>query len=500
VNTVRAEPTLFAQAQPGSGGAGAVLVVNVVQSGNVWVVNSITVSNGGTGYTDGETFDILPSAGQTVSAANVTVSVSGGVITGASISDAGEYFLDTGVIDTVDVLYGGSYFKDTGVIDSIDISSAGTYYKALGDIESISLVNGGAFFGEDADAPPLVADITVVLDQIDPSAGDGATFTVVVDDDPDSPTFGEITGVTVSNGGDGYEAQGFPNQYCMGEYMNGKSFVLARQKFFVPNFNYSSPDPCVYMTYLCTPLGAGAYDGRFIQFDFNATSPTLAAPNVSFTTSQALSDCGSFEVEFLSPSTSQPAFNNVTATVSSGGGTVEDAFGLVDAGHVLPNDAPAFSSGTGVCGSCCLNEEPTPAEVTVTLANLVEDPVTGDLPDGDYVLVRDPFWESLFPDIYNDNATIWRLAAHDIRVAIEPCSPVDYTGVALHRAYFPSECGDTCYKKCRIKIGISGFGLAGGQYDPGCDCLDFPVCSPPAGEYTLLSGFPAAPYYTATIA
>jgi len=507
VKTVRDEPTLFAQAGGGSGGSGAILVVTVVQSGDIWVVNSITVTNGGTGYTDGETFDILPSAGQTVSAASVTANVTGGVITSFTISNAGEYFLDTGVIDTVDVLYGGSYFKDTGVIDSIDISSAGTYYKALGDIESINLSDGGAFYGEDPDAPPLVADITVVLDQIAPSDGDGATFTVNVDEDPDSPTFGEITSVTVDNGGSGHEATGANNNFCMGEYMNGREFVLARDKFFSPS--YAQNNSCRYRTFLCNPLGVGAYDSTQIVFEYrdgsHASSPesVLVAPEVSLTTNDAIADCSDFTLEFPADSAyfagESPAYSNVTATVSSGGGTVEDAFDLIDAGHVPPLDAPAFSSGTGVCGSCCLNEEPTPAEVTVTLANLVEDPVTGDLPDGDYVLIRDPFWESSFPNIYNDNATIWRLAAYDIRVAIEPCSPVDYTGVAQHRAYFPSECGDTCYKKCRIKIGISGFGLAGGQYDPGCDCSDFPVCSPPAGEYTLLSGFFATPYYTATI-
>jgi hypothetical protein len=328
---------------------------------------------------------------------------------------------------------------------------------------------------------------------------------VVVDDDPDSPTFGEITSVTVDNGGSGYEAEGFPNQYCMGEYMNGKSFVLARDKFFSPT--YAQKNSCRYRTFLCNPLGVGAYDSTQIIFEYrdgsHASSPesVLVAPEVSLTTSDAIADCDDFTLEFPADSAffagESPAYSNVTATVSSGGGTVEDAFDLIDAGHVLPLDAT--SSGTGVCGSCCLNEEPTPAEVTVTLANLVEDPVTGDLPDGDYVLIRDPFWESVFPNIYNDNATIWRLAAYDIRVAIEPCSPVDYTGVAQHRAYFPSECGDTCYKKCRLKIGISGFGLAGGQYDPGCDCSDFPVCSPPAGEYTLLSGAFDTPYYTATI-
>jgi hypothetical protein len=292
----------------------------------------------------------------------------------------------------------------------------------------------------------------------------------------------------------------------MGEYMNGKSFVLARDKFFSPD--YAQNNACRYRTFLCNPLGVGAYDSTQIIFEYRdgsyAESPesVLVAPEVSMTTNDAIADCSDFTLEFPANSPffsgESPAYANVTATVVSGGGSVEDARTLIDAGHVLPNNAPAFSEGTGVCGSCCFNEAATPAEITISITNLVEDPATGDLPDGDYVLPRaGVFFESLFPNQYNNNATIW--GGFDIMAAIEPCAGVGYTGVNQNRAYFPADCGDTCYKKCRLKIEVSAFGFAGGQYDPGCNCLDFPVCSPPAGAYTLLSGFAATPYYTATI-
>jgi hypothetical protein len=523
VNTVRDEPTLFAQDQPGSGGTGAVLVVNVVQSGNVWVVNSITVTNGGTGYTDGETFDILPSAGQTVSAASVTANVTGGVITSFTISNAGEYFLDTGVIDTVDVLYGGSYFKDTGVIDSIDISSAGTYYKALGDIESINLSDGGAFYGEDPDAPPLVADITVVLDQIAPSDGDGATFTVVVDDDPDSPTFGEITSVTVDNGGSGYEATGANNNFCMGEYMNGREFVLARRKFVPAYGGGASPESiaCQYVTFICDPLNAsmiydelygGAYGSVAIEFEYRYDTSTepgrslVMAPHVSLTTEEQIADCSDFELEFPANSPyfagQNIAFNNVSATVVSGGGSVEEALD-----PVLLEMMTEPGSTIGACGSCCLNAAPTPVEVTVSIENLVEDPVTGSLADGDYVMIRDPNYEGVFPYFGNDNATIWRAPAavppfmRGFWVIIEPCATLARTGPGLQNTYVDAGCGDTCYKKCRLRILFDEFGAAGAGYGFGCDvCVDGPMCSPPPGSYTMVSGFLETPYYTATIA
>jgi hypothetical protein len=502
VKTVRDEPTLAAQLVSG-GGSGAILTVTVVQSGDVWVVSGVTVVNGGSGYTQGQLFDIVPSVGQTVVAGQVSANVTGGVITSLSIDNAGQYFLDTGVIDTVDVLYGGSYFKDTGVIDSISISSAGVYYKALGDIESINLSDGGAFYGEDPDAPPLVADITVVLDQIAPSDGDGATFTVNVDDDPDSPTFGEITSVTVNNGGDGYEAEGFPNQYCMGEYMNGKSFVLARSKFFGSFFNIPSY-ACEYRAYLCNPLALSTYSSSAIVFEYRQDKTAepakslLQAPLVSLTTEEQIADCSSFTLEFPDKAQSVPAFNDVTATVVSGGGSVEDATGS----PVVPSIAGGSSHATGVCGSCCLNEEPTPAEITINLEYLIESSF-GRPAEGDYVLSR----SSGLIDAFNANPTRWvtngtyvfegSTYSFSLEAVIEPCATLSDTLLT----FVDAGCDDTCYKKCRLRINLSGpfFEFVPGVYYPGCDCIDFPVCSPPAGAYTLVTGMFNTPAYTATI-
>jgi hypothetical protein len=498
VNTVRDEPTLFAQDQPGSGGSGAVLVVNVVQSGNVWVVNSITVTNGGTGYTGGETFDILPSSGQTVSAASVTVNVTGGVITGANINDAGEYFFDTGVIDTVDVQGPGLFFRDTGVIDSIDFFDVGMYYKVFGDIENISLANGGKFYGEDADAPALVADITVVLDQIAPSDGDGATFTVNVDDDPESPTFGEVVSVTVDDGGDGYEATGANNSFCMGEYMNGRSFVLARAKFF-PLFSSDessgsaghSRSPCQYVTRLCTPLTRRMSNFETIVFEYRAgnyasgSQSVLAAPRVSLTTNEAIADCDEFTMEFPANSQAFPAYRNVTATVVSGGGSVEDA--------TTPIPVAA-------CHSCCVNQDAVPTELTVSVDNLLAP--DGPVPDGDYVLAI--MSQSQINFFSLPEAVGWiggDLLTNRILVFVEPCA-----GILLdqfQRPYWAPRdgCGDTCNTKCKVRMSLSdNNGSFSHFYDPGCDCSDSPICSPPAGEYETTASFnPAVTQYRVTV-
>ena len=497
IKTVRDEPTLFAQAQFSSSGTGAVLTVNLTQSGDVWVVSSITVVDGGTGYTQGEYFSILPSVGQTVMFAEVTANVTNGVIDSLNIIDGGQYFLDTGVIDEVEVLSPGIFWRDTGVIDVIEISYGGLYYKNLGDIESISLVNGGVYYREDATGTPYVADVTLTLNQIFPSDGAGATFTVTVADDPDSPTFGEITGVTVDDGGDGYLSQGLPSSYCMADYMNGRPIVLARRKFFGSEFNNNPFYACSYWGAICDPLGTSAWGNSPVVFEYRAgnygSSPTsvVVGPHVSLTTDTAIEDCGDFSLSFPADSAyfagQRDAFDAVTATVTSGGGSVEEAL----------TEPPA-----GSCGSCCLNESGVPDELTVSVTNLVLDSVTSPIPDGDYVLSRSQSFEVLFPNIASPAATIWRAVAGPgagwqgtLSLVIEPCATLALDAPLLSDyAWFPGECGDTCFQKCRVRIQYNTLVVSAG-YNPGCDCLDFPVCSPPAGNYTLVN-FAAENYFT----
>lgn len=507
IKTVRDEPTLFAQAQFSSSGTGAVLTVNLTQSGDVWVVSSITVVDGGTGYTQGEYFSILPSVGQTVMFAEVTANVTNGVIDSLNIIDGGQYFLDTGVIDEVEVLSPGIFWRDTGVIGAIEILYGGLYYKNLGDIESISLVNGGVYYREEATGTPYVADVTLTLNQIFPSDGAGATFTVTVDDDPDSPTFGEITGVTVDDGGDGYLSQGLPSSYCMADHMNGRPIVLARRKFFGSEFD-NQFYACDYYGKICDPLTTGTSEGLpalgawafgEVQFSYRTskTSPSfpftsVGGPHVGLTTEETIGDCSSFTLHFDASSQSRPAFNNVTATVTSGGGSVEEAL---------------TQPPSGSCGSCCLNEDDVPSEVTISMTNLILDPVTSTIPDGDYVAFRSQSFESLYPGIASPAATIWRanadpesgLPSGALVVIIEPCATLAQESPPIEDyAWFRNECDDTCFKKCRMRIVLFNTLSVDSSYSPGCTCTDFPICSPPAGTYTLSGGF-AQNYFDATI-
>jgi hypothetical protein len=67
------------------------------------------------------------------------------------------------------------------------------------------VANGqGHYYREDDSEPAYVAPVLVIINQQPPSSGSGAELTAVVDDDPDSGTFGQIVSVTVDAGGDSY--------------------------------------------------------------------------------------------------------------------------------------------------------------------------------------------------------------------------------------------------------------------------------------------------------
>jgi hypothetical protein len=232
----------------------------------------------------------------------------------------------------------------------------------------------------------------------------------------------------------------------------------------------------------------------------------LQAPLVSLTTEEQIANCNSFTLEFPDKAQSVTAFNDVTATVVSGGGSVEDATGS----PVVPSMAGGGSHATGVCGSCCLNEEATPAEVTINLEYLTESSF-GRPAEGDYVLSRGNRLMGLLSNLGNSNLTLWEFGGEytyggssypfTLEAALEPCATLSNTGPGALHTFVAADCDDTCYKKCRLRINLyeGGGVFIRGSYNPGCTCVDFPVCSPPAGAYTLVSGAFDTPAYTATI-
>ena len=186
----RLEPTVTIDMPFSSAGTGAVLTATLSQTTDfsgrpAWEVASVSVSNGGTGY---ESFDFVEfSSSDTVaSTASASLTVSGGVIQSVTVSSGGLYYIDTDEIEEVAVISGGEYYKTDGSIASVVVNDGGEYYQEQ--------QTGNA-----------VVD-TVVVSVIS-NTGYDADIDVVIDDDLNSATFGEITALTINDGGEKYAQQ-----------------------------------------------------------------------------------------------------------------------------------------------------------------------------------------------------------------------------------------------------------------------------------------------------
>lgn len=149
----RVSPTVTAEV--GSEGTGADLDVTLEQyqdgcGFDYWRVASVAVTAAGSGYATYESVVFTAANGDTEVAA----------------------------------AYGYVEADEDGAITAIIVTSQGEYYR------------------EDSSAPAYVEKISVKV--IGGGGGSGADITATVDTDPESPTFGQVTGLTVANGGSGY--------------------------------------------------------------------------------------------------------------------------------------------------------------------------------------------------------------------------------------------------------------------------------------------------------
>jgi len=188
--TVRTQPTITANAL--AGGTGASLTVSLAESTDgegrpVWGVSSVGVSSGGTGYTVNDQIQFVVTVGQVSSIAAARVSTVGGAgeITAVVVDAPGEAFVRTGQIDVVVVSSGGLYYNETP--STVTVNNGGEYYR-------------------ETDGVPYVADVTVTINQVSPSAGSGGVVTASVDDSTASQTFGQIASLTIANSGTAYLA------------------------------------------------------------------------------------------------------------------------------------------------------------------------------------------------------------------------------------------------------------------------------------------------------
>jgi hypothetical protein len=207
-NGIEAIPAVVVASPPGReeptlsiGGSGDFTIAYTYESScDCWVISDVTVVDGGSGYTNGQSATIiLGEEDNEITAADlvintvleeptVTATVSGGSgaqltvtleyiaylnvwsILSISIVSAGTGYADgaeivfsggdqddsyayatitadqDGVITGVQLGNAGAFYDDTGQASSVTVNAAGAYYKQRTELETISIVSGGRYF------------------------------------------------------------------------------------------------------------------------------------------------------------------------------------------------------------------------------------------------------------------------------------------------------------------------------------------------------------------
>jgi hypothetical protein len=253
------------------------------------------LTDDGTGYQVGDTVGIILTNGTEHVAFRAEVD---------SVGDNGEiidaFFVEEGV-----------YSLDTGVPESVVVTTAGVYYRA--EDSNVHVDFPGLYYGEDADLPRVAYPTTVTITQESPSVGTGAAYSANVDLNPNSETYGQVTSLTLDNGGDDYMAvrmealpcfKALENQAvvlelvvpCLWEYRPCASNLLVSVQFNGPE----------------SPLTLTMHVPGNILVGGIAEPIFPVPPNPIYTLDGSVPDCSDFSVELTHSS-------DETVTVASGG-------------------------------------------------------------------------------------------------------------------------------------------------------------------------------------
>jgi len=86
--------------------------------------------------------------------------------------------------------------------------------RTSGVLREIVVIKGGTFYAEDNTLPAIVAGIDAPILQLSPSNGSGAEVSITVDDDVNSPTFGQAS-VELTSAGENYMILGGDCRYSV---------------------------------------------------------------------------------------------------------------------------------------------------------------------------------------------------------------------------------------------------------------------------------------------
>lgn len=481
-------------------GSGLVVSLTLTNTGDWWEATAASVVSGGTGYTVGESYSVEAVDGETFVPAEIEITSvgAGGVVTGIALTSAGEF-------DGV----------DTGVIESVTIGSWQGAYRKLLSAGGINVTNGGSYYREDATATPYVAAVTVGVTQSEPSQGAGAVINATIDDDPASETFGQITGLSVADGGDGYLAWVWETNDCCGHYLNGQSVVLERWsesnagnsgalcnleqiEFFKDGQPVYIPVACVYTHRFC-----GGWSEPFLFGSIENRRPQQRAVQlyVGYTgegqpaVAKLARACGAVSSDddglraclqdWVADTPTESCGSFAWSATNANGASIDVSSGGEYAPEWRFSGCEATQSAScGSCNVCCQGDGEVPEEIEVVITDewLVDRPA--GLPDfsGTYVA----------PGV----AGYWGFAGGTgavafFQVGIHPCHdgarPVYVT---------PQRDGcETCIKKCEVWFGSVALSWSGGfstarlaPADPGDDCgacENTPICSPSGKAFSL---------------
>lgn len=174
-------PVCSTDAKNSCTGASLVPTVTYDATSGLWSIASVAAS-GGTNCVDCTSVAVESSTClTTVESATITLASANGSVTGATVVNGGQYY---------------SRYEWDGQpsqIYSVSVTDGGSGYAFVG--------TGGVV---------VAADVVVKVHQSSASSGVGANLTAVIDQDPESETFGTVTAINVVNGGSGYTLFGGP--------------------------------------------------------------------------------------------------------------------------------------------------------------------------------------------------------------------------------------------------------------------------------------------------
>lgn len=193
LRTHRTAPSISASGS----GTGAALSVSIAANGSTpetWSVSGVSVTSGGTGYSDGEQVTLTLASGDTEETAATAIVRTGRVQPTVAVS--------------VTTYYGGSGAQISATLSQASNQYSGTYWT----ISSISVTNGGSGY-------PEGAFINVNITDGQSLYGNGSIYAATVVDGN-----GAVTGVTIYDGGQFFKSDGIIQSVHV---QNGGSYYRA---------------------------------------------------------------------------------------------------------------------------------------------------------------------------------------------------------------------------------------------------------------------------------